>query len=395
MKASALYHLLQLRAKKLHQHVSSEYAGILTEIQDSLHVDRKSGVYSVSWVYDSKSFTIIIPNDKFKFYIKGDSKKALTNKSQNIDYRAFNWSAALEVWREIFNSIGLDPALIADDGLLSYGNFTDRQKRNSIFENIFICILISAASVLATVSNYVIEIFITSFILIIFADNYCMVQTRKKLNYFEKIVVGAGAIVPVYFGVNPVYGVSVILGMHLILYSELKPRSNKVIYYFSGAILGIGLHQSIYFSSATIITVMVVMVALSLVDKSRVCIKSVYLLFAGFVSIASILFMLNYYNIIDLAYPPNDIKNAGYLFLLNTLVTSFLIISFALWWITGVQYYLLPWVSLLSFGVASAIIAFNGLLFDQAIYASLSGFVLFILLRIWRGFTPGLFVRQN
>ena len=102
MKAHALYHLIQLRARKLSEHLPSNIHNKLTEIQTSLKIKRLSGSYSLEWQLGGVNYDLILESDPFKFYEKGDSVKRNAKRSTNLNYRSENWASALQLWKDIF-----------------------------------------------------------------------------------------------------------------------------------------------------------------------------------------------------------------------------------------------------------------------------------------------------
>lgn len=101
MKASALFHLLQSRARKFDEQAPPDTVAAIHEVQQSLAVGYKDGRYGLRWQYGGRHQTLDVPGETFTFYVAGDLSRTPTPHLRDV-----NWRAAETTWRQIASASG-------------------------------------------------------------------------------------------------------------------------------------------------------------------------------------------------------------------------------------------------------------------------------------------------
>lgn len=392
MKANALYHLMQLRAKNLQESLTPERQSILSELQRSLHVKRKGGAYILSWKMAGKELEHIVENEKFRFYGKGDSAKDATI-DKKINSRASNWQSALEVWRDIFKRSNLDDSVLSDNGSMSFGNSDPDIVENILLVDLMLSAVLAFCVYIFYSISESIQMFFVSYSLMQFSSCYSAVHLRQKLSLLEKIVVSTSGALPVYFGVNAIGMIFVLWAIFFACDAEKRAERKSVYFALSGVMFGVGAGSLGGFSTFTIISLIVLMSVIAIIDSRRFKFDYLLAMIAGFgISMFVLSVLMNSYNI---ALLTNDLEavNEDFIFNIIFAITATLFFCSVVWWIIGVQYYLIPWFSLFSLFTACAAILYMGNLEVYPLIMIFLGFVIFVLLRTIRGFLSTKLIR--
>lgn len=383
MKANALYHLMQLRARKLSEHLPDDSKATLEEIQSSIKITRQPGTYIIDWNVNQTDYSITMESDPFKFYEKGDNAKRNAKRLGDLNYRTHNWDAALELWRDIFRTSNLDPGPMVDDGKLAFGNFLENDSRSYSIENIVVALSFASISFIKYPLVEVIQLFIVVLALLLFSESFSSVQLRKPMRILDKIIVAAGGIVPLSMGIDQAGMIFNLAALYLLTKAEKNTTKRLFYYVLSGACFGFAAYATTVFSTVLAGILAVLLVIVSVVDRTRVKrVEAVLFLVCSAVSISIVSLSISYgylpvYVESIVVASPDNVSMISSIFLL-VLATCF-----SLWWVTGVQYYLIPWLSLLALSLAGAYTVYIGDIHGLLKLAVFTGFIIFVAYRVF------------
>jgi hypothetical protein len=116
MKDRTLLHLLLVTGKKImSQSRDKSQLAEITEVLDTLQVSKDRGQpFRVLYVIHRQQKVAEFPADKFSFHLRGDIASRIEKRRDDIDLRASNEKAALQIWSEI---LGEELTLGATDSL--------------------------------------------------------------------------------------------------------------------------------------------------------------------------------------------------------------------------------------------------------------------------------------
>jgi len=377
---------MQLRARKLHEQLPENDLAKLEEIQSSIKIKRRPGTYTLDWRLNNTDYSLSMQSDPFKFYEKGDNAKRNAKRSDNLNYRRQNWDAALQLWRDIFTASGLNSEVIADDGRLAFGDFAVNKSKRSIYLNLAIALLYSLLSTIKYPFLEASQLFITIGVLLFFADNFASVHLRKPVHIIEKLIIAVGCLIPIYFTVNLLGVMSMIAGLCLLGVAERLENHKKLYFSLAGFAFGMALYMMSIFTLTLVGVLFVAVVLISIIDKQRISMISVGVFAAGFIFASLGIFVLIETGNLATYIPQNIVLNQQYLIWITATLSSMLLVGFALWWIIGVQFYLLPWISLLALFIAAGVSLFDNRLDVLIMLGVFTGFTLFVSGRVIRGF---------
>jgi len=386
MKANALYHLIQLRARKLLEHLPQDRQTPLRKIQSGIHVERISGGYVLDWALDNKKFSFTLESDPFKFYEKGDDEKHNARRGNNLNYRRHNWDMALELWRSIYRQSNLDPDVLQDDGQMAFGRFNPIDARTTVIPNILIAMIVTLLSLFKASASGSVQVFIACVLLLYYAENMADVHLRKRLSQLEKLVIASGILIPVYY-TNQLTGILLIIGsLFLLCLSERHKTFGNLIYLLSGVLIGGAIYHLGYFAILAGMVISALLFIIALIDRVRVSILSSMSFIAGFIVLLSVVYFLADINGSVKLDPQEIAIQDKYIVLLSIVFTIMLLVTSATWWIVGVQYYLMPWVSIISLCIGFMATIFQSS-YDIAVMTfAFTGFNIFIFYRTLYGF---------
>lgn len=386
MKANSLYHLMQVRARNLSEHLPGDIKIVLLEIQSSIKIKRQSGTFTLDWKIDQIDYSFTLDSDPFKFYEKGDSDKYNVKRGDNLNYRSHNWDASLELWKDIFKTSNLDSGRIIDDGRLAFGKPLNNKTNITIYHDLGVALLLSLWSTIKYTPTEAVQLFTLILMLLLFANNFSSVHLRKPLHIIEMLIIAVGCIIPLYYGVNLTGGIFLVAGLYLLGVAERQRKYKSSLFTLSGIVLGLAVYSMGGVAIVLVGVISLILILVSIVDSQRINMSSTILFLVGFIATLLGMYVLIETGSISL-YTPQEImlgKN-----LINWTAIGFLtllFISFSMWWIIGIQYYLLPWLSMLALSIATLaglFFARNDVLLMLGIF---SGFTLFILERVLAGF---------
>lgn len=386
MKAQALYHLMQLRARALGENLPGSNKAVLEEIQSSIKIQRKPGTYILNWSVKQTDYSITLESDPFRFYEKGDNAQRNAKRVGDLNYRTYNWNAALELWRDIFKASNLDHEPITDDGRLAFGDFSKVSSNSSLYQNMGIALLFSLLSI---INHSLVEtslLFIAISALLLYANNLSTVHLRKPLHIIEKLIIAAGCMIPLYFGVGLIGGIFIATGLYLLGIGERQDKFKALLFCLSGISLGLAIYSMGVFAITLTVVVSAILVVVSIIDSQRISMSNAGLFIAG-----SILAWLAMYTLIEMGsistYRPQEIiLNQQYLNWIVAASLAMIFLGCALWWIIGVQYYLLPWLSLLALFVAALVLLCVDRNDTFVMLGIFCGFSIFVVERVFAGF---------
>ena len=377
---------MQLRARKLSEHLPENRKTELLEIQASIKIQRKPGTYKIDWKVDQKDYSITLESDPFQFYEKGDNAKRNAMRTDDLNYRTHNWDAALALWQDVFKASDLNSEMITDDGKLAFGKFGQDSTNTPLYQNLGIALLFSILSLLQSPLVETIQFFILILVLLLFADNFSTVHLRKSLSLIEKLIIATGCIIPLYYGVSLAGVIFISTGLFLLGLAERQDKNKAILFNVSGITFGLAIYSMGIFAITLSVAMAVTLLLIALVDRRRISISSTGLFIAGILIAWLAMYALVLVGII-LPYVPQEITlNQLYLSwaIAGTLVMLFL--GFTMLWIIGVQYYLLPWLSLFAVVIATVALLFVERTDVLVMLGIFTGFSFFIFERVLTGF---------
>ncbi len=386
MKANALYHLMQLRARKLSEHLPENRKTELLEIQASIKIQRKPGTYKIDWKVDQKDYSITLESDPFQFYEKGDNAKRNAMRTDDLNYRTHNWDAALALWQDIFKASDLNSEMITDDGKLAFGKFGKNSTNTPLYQNLGIALLFSILSILRVPLVETLQFFILISVLLLFADNFSTVHLRKPLSLIEKLIIATGCIIPLYYGVSLAGVIFISTGLFLLGLAERQDKNKAILFNVSGITFGLAIYSMGIFAITLSVAMAVTLLLIALVDRQRISISSTGLFIAGIL----IAWLATYALILAGSFSPymqqEIILSQQHLNWVTAGTLVLLFLGFTMLWIIGVQYYLLPWLSLFAVVIATVALLFVERTDVLVMLGIFTGFSFFIFERVLTGF---------
>lgn len=384
MKDKALYHLLQLRARNLQEQLPQEAKADLSEIQKSLTIRRDPGEYVLQWQWSGNAYLLKIGGDEFAFYEKGDSAKSVAKRGGQLNHRQQNWQAALNLWRQIFSECGLRTDVLVDNGVLAFGEFDRAQKSTHRSANIGFAGLLGVLALTFQPTMFAISIAIFIFLLLELTDAFTLVHLRQEVTLFEKALVAAGGVLAMLLSVDMVVALGIVLGLYCLSHAERLSHTQTRFALAAGMAFGIGAYASSALVIGVVVSMSVLFAITSLVDSVRFKKLSVLLILVGF---GVGIYLGKFADPVTLVTTAPSLITPGEGSLANLvlLLSMVTFLGFALWWIVGTQYYLVPWLSLLALSIAGAVVVLRQLYPEQATYLVYSGFIIFVAQRLVRG----------
>lgn len=385
MKAHALYHLLQLRARKLRDHINPQAQSNLIMIQESLMIKRELGCYYINWTIHGIEKNLCIVGEEFKFYEKGDSDKVKAKRPEKLNHRLHNWNAALELWRKIFSTSDLVATVLFDNGELSFGRVVTTKSKNSFIENGVLASVLALMGFLFFSLSAGIQLGFAALALLWFVAGFSMVHLRQPVHVLEKIIVISGLVIPIYLNVQLAGITLVLFALALSVHAERVDKIQRIAYLTTGILFGLGAFFMQVLPVIVFVVFSVLLALTSVIDNERIQRLNIVLMILGFgiaVLITSPLAQPSFTMATNRQIPA-DMQIASTLSIGIAILTLF---SFSCWWIVGIQYYLSPWLAL--FAIFVAAVSVWGWEFQSDRYAltCLIGFTLFVIGRVFSGF---------
>lgn len=363
---------------------------LLSAIQQSLKIERSKGAYQLSWKLNDKGYSHIAANDDFLFYKKGDSIKSSQTGKDDVNYRRVNWRSALNLWQAIFKTSGLDINSLNDDEELSFGNYTDNKIRPHIYVDYVIAGIFSGLVYMQFTLNESIQVLLCILALLKLASCFETVHLRTRVSISEKIIISAGSLLPVWFGEGLIGMIPVTLALYLVCRGE---RQQNISWFFPGGVLfGLGMLHLPWFTSSIFVTLLIFLLLVTLVDRHRLKINAVLFMAFGYALTLLVIIFLIQRGMVVLPEGITSLSPVGVL--LNISLTMLVLAGMvcAGWWIIGVQYYLMPWLVLISLFVALAVLSFFAIDNELYIITCATGWIVFVFLRLLGGF---IFSKEN
>ncbi|MDH5180608.1 MAG: hypothetical protein OEY07_13145, partial [Gammaproteobacteria bacterium] len=267
MKEQALYHLMQLRARQLQESLTSGQRDALSEIRESLHIERSEGGYLLRWRLAGIDYRYRPEHDNFSFYIKGDGKKSSAETADMSGYREVNWRAAYSLWLEIYKISGLDVDILHESDALAFSKRTALPDRKTLSIDLIAAALFAAAAGLYVDINTGLQVLLCTFIMLRLAGCFEHVHLRHRTRLSEKVIIAAGTLTPILFGAGLIGLIPLLLAMYLVCLAE---RSGNTYWFIgSGVVFALAIPYLLWVAATIFICLLVLMRLLTLVDKQR------------------------------------------------------------------------------------------------------------------------------
>jgi hypothetical protein len=370
MKAAALYHLLQIRARKLEEGADAATTSFLRDVQQSLSVTYADSAYLLAWSHASKPYRLTVAGDAFGFYVAGDTSAAQLAQRDRTGLRSVNWSQAATVWKDVALASGVQPRFPAGDELGLSPSTSSAAPLRAL-------ILAAPAAVLSIgllITGSPIESGVTALLSTALAAQLCSAQPRGALTLPEAIIVSIVSALPLGYGlVAPVpvlFAGLVTLGVA----ERMTGLWSPLLWVFGGAVLGFSVPAGVADAAAAVVFVATIVCATLMAPNKLPRTQVAYLgigLVAGFV-------------VTWLAFGVPDasaVAVSDALRLAAAGLGAALMVGFLLWPIHGVLFRIVPWLSVFALGVFAVA---SALVRDPAPAFSATAIVAFLAVRISR-----------
>lgn len=244
MKAAALYHLLQMRARTIGPNADRVTKALLVEIQTSLKIDYAESEYRLGWSCAGRNHVLAVPGATFAFYLAGDHVAAIASRRGPVDLRTVNWNGAAEVWRQVAASSGITLPVQAfghELGLSPPTLFSSTSwRRWAVLQSP--ALALAAVSVLA---GWPIGMSLCAICATGIATFLCNMPASRPLTLSEASLISIGSMTPLAAGLQPQFPTLFLAGMVTASAAEQSPRRWSLpLWGLAGGLLGANASQS-------------------------------------------------------------------------------------------------------------------------------------------------------
>lgn len=377
MKGESLYHLLQIRARKLEEGADADLQRQLRAVQAELRVSHSRGWFEVSWRHDGRDFSLNVPEHDFTFYVAGDTGKAVEQRGTTGNVRQRNWEASAALWQRLAEVSGFSlPALGADDAMgltpavaMPRGS-RSRQWLVGIAVTVAGTLLASwQAGWIAGFGSGLVALLLTGL-----AQGLEDTQLGRPFSLPEIAIAAAGTFLPAWFGGDTLWLACMLAGLALLTWMESSDVDLPAGWGIAGILLGV---TSYWVGLAAVLLATALcgaLVVLRLLAPRRLSTGDVAWCIGGAVIglIAGLLL-------------PTAGAGTGEDVTLPTAIGILLLLAFGLWSFHGLLFQLLPWLAIGTLGLGSLVASLAGWPSAGGALA-LAGFTLVIVVRLATAF---------
>jgi hypothetical protein len=379
MKAAALYHLLQVRARKFEESAEPKTMAFLREIQTSLEVEYANSEYRLAWRHAGQPHTLRVSSDAFSFYLAGDNDAAIAARKSATGYRAVNWSGAAAVWRQVASTSGVALSLTSNDGLLGLapvqpGTWPVSWRRLAVLGSPAAALAVALAAGGRPIGSSGVALFATAL-----AGLLCAMPPWRALTLTEAGLLSVGAIAPLTYGLAPLLLLGPLAGMVTACVAERMTGTRSLaLWLLAGAILSVsGARYPVAAISAAV--VLITLGVTTFLAPAKLPRQAV-----AFFGIGAAVGLAAAALVGAFPAPVPSIPDAGTGSpgLVAGVVGGALVLGFCLWCTQGVLFRVVPWFCILALGVFAVAAVVRGDRSAAVSATAVSGFTIFLGARI-------------
>ncbi len=241
MKAESLFHLLQIRARKLEEGSDTPSARKLRALQAELRVSHTRGWFEVTWRHEGRDYSLNVPEHDFTFYVAGDTDKAVEHRGTTGNVRQRNWRAAADLWRRLAEISGFRIAPDVNDeamGLAPEVAKAPAFRARQMLTALSVTLIGAIAAGLHTGWDIGLGCGLIALLLAALAPGIEDTQLRRPFSPLETAILAAGAFAPAWFGGDPFWLIPVLAGLALMAWLENGEADLPFAWGLAGALVG-------------------------------------------------------------------------------------------------------------------------------------------------------------
>lgn len=384
MKAESLYHLLQIRARKLEERADQVTLDRMRAVQAALKVVHSRGWFEITWQFGGKDFSLNVPEHDFVFYVAGDSARAVEHRGETGNVRQQNWRAAAALWQKLAEISGFAvpaPGLAEAMGLTP----SDERPRTRRLVQMGTGLGVAAAGLIlggalvgwgpAAASA------LLAALLTLLLPTFDDTQSRRPFAPAEIVLVAAGAFLPLLQDASTAWLVSLAAGLALLAWIERAEADLPFAWGIGGILAGL---PALWIGYAALLPAALIgagLVALRLLLPRRLAATDVAWCLAGLIA-GNVAGLIVGYDMLT----AEPVQGPA------LVIGAALVVSFGFWSFHGLLYRLVPWLAIGTLGAA----AIAGLLAGTGAHAvtGLSGLALVLAARLAAAFARAATARR-
>lgn len=225
MKAESLFHLLQIRARKLEEDADVATKQKLKAIQGALRVTHTRGWFEITWQFDGRDYNLSVPERDFTFYVAGDTPKAIEQRGNTGNLRDINWQSASALWQRLSEISGFVLASTEPAKAMGLTPASGRPRASRRHQGLAGLAVVLAGIVVTLLQAGVTAALLSGLVavlLLLLVPGLEETHLRRRFSPFEVAFVGAPAFVPAWTGDDIVWLLPVLAGLNCVLWLEQR-----------------------------------------------------------------------------------------------------------------------------------------------------------------------------
>jgi len=352
VKAESLFHLLQIRARKLEEGGDTPTVQKLRALQAELRVSHTRGWFEVTWRHEGRDFSLNVPEHDFTFYVAGDTDKAVEHRGTTGNVRQRNWRAAADLWRRLAEISGFRIAPDVNDdamGLVPKAAKAPTFRARQVLTALSVALIGTVAGVLHAGWEIGLACGLIALLFAALAPGLEDTQLRRPFSPPETAILAAGAFTPAWLGGDPFWLMPALAGLVLMAWLENSEIDLPFAWGVGGALVG---GASFWLGIPAVLPVFALsggLLALRFLAPRRLAAADVaWSLAGGVVGLGAGIVARS-------AAVDTDVGPAAPL-----AICIVLLLAFGLWSFHGMLFRLLPWLAIGTLGVAAAAAIIGG-----------------------------------
>ncbi len=223
MKAESLFHLLQIRARKLEDGADDATRRKLQALQAALRVTHSRGWFEITWHFEGRDLSLSVPERDFAFYVAGDTAKAVEQRGHTGNVRQDNWRAAAALWQRLADVSGftLAPPPAAGEAMgLTPAQVAPGMPRKRQMAASLAVVLAGTAATLFQGTGPAFAGGLVAVLLLLLLPGLEETHLRRRFSVIEIALTGGAAFLPAWTGGNALWLVPVLAGLNGALWLE-------------------------------------------------------------------------------------------------------------------------------------------------------------------------------
>lgn len=242
MKAESLFHLLQIRARKLEEGADADQQRQLHAVQAELRVSHSRGWFEVSWRHDGRDFSLNVPEHDFTFYVAGDTGKAVEQRGTTGSVRQRNWEASAALWQRLAEVSGFQiPRSSADSemGLAPQGRPALVSRNRQILVGTLVALAGTFASGLFVDWTLALSAGPLALLLTLLMPAFDDTQMHRPFSLAEVVIVSGAVFPPLLAGADTLWLLPVAAGLVLTTWTEAVETDLPAAWGLGGLLVGL------------------------------------------------------------------------------------------------------------------------------------------------------------